>query len=153
MLHLTKVYSDKNGSWRNVMKAPQIWLEPPHDKTNKMACAPTEDSDQPGHPPSLISVFAVHMKKAWVLSYPLSAQWRLWSDWADAQADQSLQWAHIPFCLMRRFITIISGAERSSIPPLFRWGTDRLSLPAWYTLYQPQQLHQKVWRANFVITR
>ena len=24
------------------------------------------------------------MKKAWVLSYPLSAQWRLWSDWADA---------------------------------------------------------------------
>ena len=22
--------------------------EPPHDKTNKMACAPSEDSDQPG---------------------------------------------------------------------------------------------------------
>ena len=30
-----------------------------HDKTNKMACAPSEDSDQPGHPPSLIRVFAV----------------------------------------------------------------------------------------------
>ena len=30
------------------------------------------------------------MKKAWVLSYPLSAQWRPWSDWADAQADLSL---------------------------------------------------------------
>ena len=41
------------------------------------------------HPPSLIRVFAVRMKKAWVLSYPLSAQRRLWSDWADAQADQS----------------------------------------------------------------
>ena len=40
-------------------------------------CAPSEDSDQPGHPPSLIRVFAVCMKKAWVLSYPLSAQWRL----------------------------------------------------------------------------
>ena len=25
----------------------------PHDKTNKMACAPSEDSDQPGHLPSL----------------------------------------------------------------------------------------------------
>ena len=25
--------------------------EPPHDKTNKMACAPSEDLDQPGHPP------------------------------------------------------------------------------------------------------
>ena len=25
---------------------------------NKMICIPSEDSDQPGHPPSLISVFA-----------------------------------------------------------------------------------------------
>ena len=50
-------------------------------------CAPSEDSDQPRHPPSLIRVFAVRMKKTWVLSHPLSAQRRLWSDWADAQAD------------------------------------------------------------------
>ena len=49
------------------------------------------------HPPSLIRVFAVRMKKAWVLSYPLSAQRRLWSDWADAQADLSLRWAHSHF--------------------------------------------------------
>ena len=27
--------------------------EPLHDKTNKMTCAPSKDSDQPGHPPSL----------------------------------------------------------------------------------------------------
>ena len=47
---------------------------------------------------SLSKVFAVRMKKAWVLSYPLSAQRRLWSDWADAQADLSLRWAHIPLC-------------------------------------------------------
>ena len=46
---------------------------------------------------SLIRVFAVRMKKAWVLSYPLSAQRRLWSDWADAQADLSLPWAHTHF--------------------------------------------------------
>ena len=32
----------------------KTFTEPPHDKTNKMACAPSEDSDQPGHPPSLI---------------------------------------------------------------------------------------------------
>ena len=32
--------------------------EPPRDKTNKVACAFSEDSDQPGHPPSLIRVFA-----------------------------------------------------------------------------------------------
>ena len=71
--------------------------EPPRDKTSKMACAPSEDSDQPGHPPSLIRVFAVRMKKAWVLSYPISAQRRLLSDWADALADLSLRWAHCHF--------------------------------------------------------
>ena len=59
-------------------------------------CAPSEDSDQPWHPPSLIRVFAVHMKKAWVLNYPLSAS-ELWSDCADAQADLSLRWAHSHF--------------------------------------------------------
>ena len=37
------------------------------------------------------------MKKSWVLSYPLSAQRRLRSDWADAQADLSFRWAHTHF--------------------------------------------------------
>ena len=64
-----------------------------HDKTNKMS-VPSEDSDQPGHP---LRVFPVSMKKAWVLSYPLSAQWRLWSDWVDAQADLNLHWVHTYF--------------------------------------------------------
>ena len=49
-------------------------MEPPHDKTNKMAGAPSKDSDQSGRPPSLIKVFTLRMKKAWVLSYPLSVQ-------------------------------------------------------------------------------
>ena len=56
--------------------------KPPHDKTNKLVCVPSEDSDQPGHPSSLIRVFAGRRKKAWVLSHPLTAQRRLWSDWA-----------------------------------------------------------------------
>ena len=34
-------------------------FEPPYDKTSKMTFVPSEDSDQPGHPPSLIRVFAV----------------------------------------------------------------------------------------------
>ena len=63
----------------------------PHDNTNKMACAPSEDS---GHPPCLISVFAVHMKKAWVLSYPPSAQRRLWSDWVMPSWSRSSLGAH-----------------------------------------------------------
>ena len=52
----------------------------------------------PWHPPSLIrvirpvwSVFAVRKKKTWALSYPLSAQRKLWSDWANAQVDLSLR--------------------------------------------------------------
>ena len=64
--------------------------EPPRDK---MACAASEDSDQPG-----LRVFAVRINKACVLSYPLSAQRRLWSDWADAQADLSLHCAHMLVC-------------------------------------------------------
>ena len=43
------------------------------------------------------SVFFVRMKKPWVHSYPLSAQRRLWSDWADAQADLSSLGEH-SFC-------------------------------------------------------
>ena len=39
-----------------------------------------------------LRVFAVCLKKARILSYPLSAQRRLWSDWVDAQADLSLPW-------------------------------------------------------------
>ena len=75
-----------------------ILLEPAHDKIYKMACTPSNDSGQPGHPPSLIRVFAVRMMNDRVLSYPLSAQPRLWSDWADAQADLCLRLAHMPFC-------------------------------------------------------
>ena len=72
-----------------------IWAATWQNQQNE--CAPSKDLDQPGHPSSLISVFVVRIKKPWVLSYPLSAQWRLWSNWADAQADLSLRWAHTHF--------------------------------------------------------
>ena len=84
----------RNGFWSGF----NMKIEPRHGKTNKMICAPSEDSDQPGHPPSLIRVCAVRLKQNWILSYPLSAQRRLWSDWADAQADLSLRWAQRSFC-------------------------------------------------------
>ena len=37
--------------------------EPVHDKTNKMACVPSEETDQPGHLPDLIRVFTVRIAK------------------------------------------------------------------------------------------
>ena len=61
-------------------------------KTNEVACAASEDSDQPGHPPSLIRVFAVRMKKAthWVHSEDSDQTGRMprliWvhsEDWSD----------------------------------------------------------------------
>ena len=33
---------------------PEDSVEPSHDKTNKMASAPNENSDHLGHPPSLV---------------------------------------------------------------------------------------------------
>ena len=90
--------------------------EPPRDKTNKLACARSEDSDQPGHPPSLIRDFAVRIKKAWVLIYPLSAQRRLWSDWANAQADLSLRWAHMSVCWVCHEAAHVSTAYYCHIP-------------------------------------
>ena len=53
------------------------------------------------------------MKKAWVLSYPLSAQRRLRSDWADAQADPRLRWPHSHFVgiVMRWLIFFFSMAR------------------------------------------
>ena len=56
-------------------KFPMIWAATWQNQQNE--CAPSEDSDQPGHPPSLIRAFAVGMKKSWVLSYPLSTHRRL----------------------------------------------------------------------------
>ena len=35
-------------------------VELQHNKTNKMTCVPGKDSDQPGHPPSRISLHWVH---------------------------------------------------------------------------------------------
>ena len=62
-----------------------------------MTCAPSEDSDLPGHPPSLIKVFSCAQ---WVAKDPmfLHADSEDWSDWADAQADMSFRWVHRLFC-------------------------------------------------------
>ena len=51
-------------------------IEPRHDKTNKMSARPVKTQISLGIRPDW-SVFAVRMKKAWVLSYPMSAERRL----------------------------------------------------------------------------
>ena len=63
-----------------------------------MVCETGADSDQPGHPSSLIRDFAVCMAVTLSLSYALSAQPGLQSEWLDAQADLNLTQAHMPLC-------------------------------------------------------
>ena len=76
--------------WKDIKHCTQS--EQLHDKTNERICTSIEHSDAP----SLIKVFAVRMKKAWVLRSPVNAQLGLWSDCADAQADLS-RLAHMSF--------------------------------------------------------
>ena len=116
-----------------------IWAATWQNQWNE--CVPSKDSDQPGHPPSLIRVLAVRMKKAWVFSYPLSAQRRLWSDWADAQADLSLLRAHSHFVgfVMSRLIFIwhALGFNENDHTTKKKWAKfcePRLNVPSnWYS--------------------
>ena len=153
-------YSD---TYRNVTWYKSNWAATWENQQND--CAPSEDSDHP----SLIRVFTVCMKKAWVLSYPLSAQRRLWSDWADAdaQAELSLHWAHMSFCWvfngaaqlmllwmslyfinsLSSFVSAVTYSEilRMGILPLGRWevlGSTTISstdLTCASSLYEPRQ--------------
>ena len=70
--------------------------EPAHDKTNKMACAPSEDRTAWASTQSDQSLLCTQ----WVAQDPsfLHVDSKDWSDWSDAQADLSLRWAHMPFC-------------------------------------------------------
>ena len=71
-----------------------------HSFSYKIACASSEDSDQPVHPHSLIRVFAANLKMLWTpLDYSKNTIWRLSSDCVAAQAKLSLRWAHMQFCL------------------------------------------------------
>ena len=63
--HLQEQSNIRKNNWAASWQNPTKWHMHPA-KTH-----------QPGHPPSLIRVFAVRIKKAWVLSYPLNAQRRL----------------------------------------------------------------------------
>ena len=61
-----------------------------------MVCVSSEDSDQPGHPPSLIRVFDVCMKKAWV-QHTVKTLVRLGECWA---------YSHFVGFVMRQLISL-----------------------------------------------
>ena len=93
-------------------------LEGKKTKTYPLTYAPNEDSYQPVHPRSLISVFVVHMKKLCILDYPKCAQWRFWSDCAKAQVDLDLRWAHMS---EHRFSDVVAHIENITKTCLFKY--------------------------------
>ena len=99
-------HSPESGTLLSIKKAEDVGpgkllhhivstYEPQREKTYPLTCAPTEDSNQPAHPRSLIRAFVVRMKKLCILGYPKSAQRRFRSDCANAQSDLNLRWAHV----------------------------------------------------------
>ena len=87
----TELSREKMNIWSSFVKRKRLWtfaivnnfttiFKPLHDKTNKMTCAPSEDSDQPRHPPSLIRVFAVRSMGSWRPKVSSCGQRRPWSD-------------------------------------------------------------------------
>ena len=100
----------------------QFFLQ--HKKTNKLTCAPREDSDQPGHLPSPIRIFAVRMKKVSVQNYQKKHSKD--SDQTECmfvQADLRLCWVHISCCG-----SIFSG-QHVLIIPLQRDGVSSARKP------------------------
>ena len=68
---------------------------PQHQKMYLRPGAPSEDSNQPAHPRSLIRVFVVRLWKLCLIANQKCTQWRFWSDCANAQSDLNLRWAHM----------------------------------------------------------
>ena len=117
----------------SVMKVLNAVLcEPRHDKTSKMSVRPAK---------TLIRVFAVRMKIAWVLSYPLSAQRRLiWlggcPGWSESSLGaHSVRWfCHVVAHLYRKACSAESwrlsrhcphsGNNIIYCPPRKLWQTD-----------------------------
>ena len=61
--------------------------------------------------PSLTRVFAVRSKGSCGPNVSSCGQRRLWSDWADAQADLSLRWEHRSFCLFCHAVAQLSSVK------------------------------------------
>ena len=96
------------------LSVPNFQIFTVFEPSQQSDCAPSEDSDQPGHPPSLIGVFAVCLMGSSVAKLSSCGQRRLWSDWVDDQADPSLRWAHthfVGFVMLRLIFTSFTSLD------------------------------------------
>ena len=131
--HLFRIIHDRNHPDRNFSPyLTAMKVKPKCDKTNKMTCAPSEDSDQSEHPPSsgqssLCALCEAKDSKDWCL---LCAQTffmqtaktdQTW--WMDAQSDQSLCWT----CIILLVLSYFSSCINFSIFVAGTWWTSTRS--------------------------
>ena len=99
-------YNKAYGVFFTTVRPTNIWVATWQKHRND--CAPSEDSDQPGHPP----VWSESSLSAWRKLRSLDTHWahsELWSEGASTQSDQSLRWAHSHFVcfVMSRLIFVL----------------------------------------------
>ena len=92
-----------------------ITCEPRHDKTNKVTVRPAKTQISLGIRP----VWSASSLSAWRKLGSLATHWahsQDWSDWADAQADLNIHWAHshIVGFVVRRLMCAWRNRELSS---------------------------------------
>ena len=74
------------------------WLisyEPQFQKTYLLSYALHKDLNSPAHPHNMIKVSVVEMKQYCILGYPKFAQWRFWSESANAQVDLDMTFSDV----------------------------------------------------------
>ena len=76
----------------------KVTYEPAHDKIYNKTCVTSKASDQSVHPPSIARIFVYLSLDSPEAAEGTYDQWRLWLDYADAQADLSLHWSHMSYC-------------------------------------------------------
>ena len=84
-----KVFDNVQGLLQmcQIIRLNHVKFEPRHDKTNKVSVRQAKTQ------------ISLAIRPVWSESSLYAQRWqrRLWSDWADAQADLSLWWAHTHF--------------------------------------------------------
>ena len=87
-----------------------LQYEPTYDKTYQMACASSEDSDQPRHPPSLLSLRCALSGRLWTQAFFMRT----------ARTGQTVR--------MPRLIWVVSGRTCNFVGFVMRW-------LKWQTIY------------------
>ena len=89
-----KVLSFRLDNSRSYKETLENMFETAQDKTYNTTCVTSKVSDQPIYPPSIARVLFYPSLDIPEAVEDTCDQRRLWSDCADAQADQSLRWSH-----------------------------------------------------------